>query len=389
MIFDRIKASAVWLIDRVHFDPFEEPIRQPESGIKLSSLVRHAEAQIELFWMKNYPVLQYRLPPDGSVDRGDQALWHGIYCAAVQWRSDVTLDPVDDRFNMGLELHQRPHLIRGIDESGQPEEQASNDSATGHLLGLYTRSTVSMPAMILLNQWAQNVYENKGRLINSDGTVTKYGMLENGILTDPLRASLLIALYAGTYASTKNIEWKERAEKVAKRHGALLRVPYVRFAHLNNWEDLHRAAIHLHIIYTSRTLPKWDKVIKAGADRLMKIAKREDNAWAGYLLAPIIGLDTNWPKEVLKEFSVTQKEWTKPNDVSDKAETVIWQKRLMGKRPVPLNMRGSQDFYFQRRPYSVKDWIGVGAGDYTRHNSGDLLATYWLGRKLGYLTAGD
>lgn len=440
-MIDSLKASMLWLSDRLHFDPYEDFNRPffPADPIKsLYAICTEAEDDLKAFEILGGRIVVNRLPRDGSIDTGDQATWHGIYTAMAAWRYSVKPNEATGLQLMklveGLRLHQPKIgrdpltddaydgiLCRGVKQNGTGgsiiQWDASNDSACGHLAGLWWawkegRGLVSRMTSNLIGAWATNIYQHDGALINPiTDKPTEFGKLENGILTDPLRVTLLMAIYGAAYRMTgNNALFRGLGQECAERHHALIPYGKVRWWKFDNHNDLHRAAIQLRIMFESGIYNKWADEIIEGMKRLYAIGRRQENPWVCLLVMPCqtaSGMDEfrAWVRGVLSEFSLSDKRWNKSvsnlNPANQKETMIfmssskVWRSpvvkfggQLVSLQPLPFWTRGSQDFFWQRHPYSVVDWQGYGEGD-TRHNMGDFLCAYWLARMVGVLDDKD
>ena len=174
-------------------------------------------------------------------------------------------------------------LIRGYRNDGTPNDTTSNDSATGMLFFFYCALRWGMPdvrarAGALLRVWANNLKAHNWALVDLQGNPTAYGALENGVLTDPLRMTLLLAILS--LAMAYDPSFNEDYASLYNLYRPLLEYPKVKLLWWDTAYDTHRAAIHLHVLYW---MTKDDRY-KDGLQRIWRIVEKTQNAWVLYAL---------------------------------------------------------------------------------------------------------
>lgn len=416
MFITKLKIFLIKLADIINllwdpFDSFTRPAMPKENKTLKQLETEFFQDLITNFWGCQEKVLLHRIVLDKrlGLDMGDQALWHGIYTGMLALRYRMTGEGKEyiAKCLEGLLLHQtvhgdKPRLIRGMNEDLSIwQDDASNDTLTGHLFGIYAvwkwgpiefRDKCRKPIMYL----ADELLDNQHSLIKTDGTPTTYGQLESGWKTDPLRISLVMAVYTaalgicgGDRFSKAYIELKEKYEK-------LIRYAKVRVLWKDNPNDTHRAAIHLALLADRINNPEAFK----GLERIRRITRKEANPWVMALCC--WGLSNNRHADraevikVLSEFILTSKMFNPGLDNYPLSKqykdiglkTYKWGGVFRSSQPLPRHAVRSQDFFWQRNTRS----LDVGSGNLpadSRHNGGDFLCAYWLCRYLGILNESD
>jgi hypothetical protein len=69
---------------------------------------------------------------------------------------------------------------------------------------------------------------------------------------------------------------------------------------------------------------------------------------------------------------------------SGAVESVKWGGNVRAKETLPLNKRGSQDFFWQRNLFSLDEWVGV-MKPTVYHSGLDFLLCYHLAKYQGTL----
>lgn len=412
-----LKVGVIWVTDVVNrlWSPFKPFTRSFTP--KRTELLYNKAAQYEA----NLPnFLHDGIVYDSTLswgttfdDVGDEALWHGITVAMWAMKYSVTKASVDleqIRNGMrGLDLHQTAHgepvrrLIRGVQDPSDPKnsfiDDVSNDGATGHILGIYYAwlqgdADIKQKADVLVRGIADEVLNNKYCLIGPTGAPTTYGTLINGIKTDPLSLTLCLAILRVAAAITADAKYQTAYDEVLDIYGAakLYNYPKVSFLTFNNWNDDHRAAIHLSI------LADFDSRFVKGLERLWKLNKNSGNAWVAYLCGKHFSIST---AELLPciirmnefyiedENNVQKINSTNPAvatlGIKLKKYVILWfmSGKLVADQPLPLWWTGSQDFRWQRCAYSVDDWIGSTVPNQTFFGV-DFLVAYWGFKQQGW-----
>lgn len=378
--FAAVEAKLLAIIDRVDDlrDPWQEFTRPAE--IRDPMPLADKARRFELALLTNFQILDgrictYRIP----LDLGDQSLWHGIATAMMAFKYSVTHATADlvilRRWIEGLAL-QQPNgvLVRGVDGKNT-QQDASNDQATGHLAGLWWawKHGNSDEAGNLLCGWAYTVIANDYALTNLDGTTTKFGQLIRGPLTDPLRASLMIAMLGAAWQVTGLRSFKYQADELMRSYGPLVCYAKVqlstiaRFGTLGKTYDTHRAAIHLRIIDETLGYPE----AKEGLARTWKKVRKDGNPW-------VAALCNTWEPSCLKvlqemspEDDMTNSEHINSPMVTGK---IKWGGEWCALQPLPRHKVARQDFFFQR---SMRTMDKVGPVD-SIYSGLDFLAAYYL-----------
>jgi len=425
-LIESIKAVAIRGADALNklndpFPPFDRPAL-PKEPKKLSDLeLEFYQDLVGSFWGCDGQVLLHRIPlPTGSpLDTGDQAIWHGVYSAmlALRYRlmyvADKNSTTYDDLVQSvkGMQLHQtihgelKPRLIRGVaDDLKTWQDDASNDSATGHLLGIYATWKWGPPTLQpvcaqLLGGLALELLEHNHSLVGPNGAPTTYGALEQGWKTDPLRISLALAIYAAGATVCRSGAFAKAYSDLFKKYGTLACYPKVKLWWLDNANDTHRAAIHLAILADTTTGAPHDSY-RAGLRRVQDMALKDGNVWVLALCA--FALQEHHPDirpltlKVLSEFTLADKQFNPGRDNYASLhpingwqyKPVLWNGKYMANQPLPRWAVRAQDFFWQRNLRSL-DVGSSGAQADSRLNGGDFLAAYWLARSAGVLNAMD
>lgn len=412
-LFNSIKVLGINLLDignKIYspYDAFTRPA-MPKEQKKLSELeCEFYQDLVTNFWGCNHQVLLHRIPlPQGSpLDMGDQAIWHGFNTGILALRSHVmananSMDILD--VVKGLKLHQtihtevKPRLIRGVDEYCKTwQDDASNDSATGHLFGIYLgwkfgpeplRPLFAELALGL----AEELREHHHALVRSDGTPTPYGALEQGWLTDPLRISLALAIYA-VASKIASPSFQLSYDALYKKYAAIVSYPKVTFLWKDNPNDTHRAAAHLAILSDLTKQLRY----RQGLDRIRDMVEKDGNIWVNALCAWGIGSsrqnDRPMALKVLSEFTLVDKQFNQgkanypvtPYDIKAVKVDGTWR----SKQPLPRHAVRSQDFFWQRNLHSI-DVGSAGQPADSRLNGADYIGAYWLSRYTNILNIDD
>lgn len=399
-LINSLKVAAIKAADFVnaHHDPFEPFTRpaQPKFPETLATKAALFEKDLADFAIRGGTIYQYRIPiPVGSpLDLGDQALHHGLATAMWAFKGDYEKIAF---FLVGLR-DQQPNgrLIRGIDEKGNTMEDASNDQATGHLLGLWAAWFYGNPAQrimasTLTDIWTSNVLANGHALVNPDGKPTTYGALIQGWRTDPLRLTLCLAIYCVAYAMTGNTKYRTAYQEIGTKYLDLIPYPKVKFLWWDTNYDTHRAAIHLMLL--AKHGP-FSIEARDGLLRLRFLVSKEGNIWINALCA--MGLeektldDREMALKVLSEFTLADKQYNTGKVNSDDAnvEKTIWNDEWVSRQPLPRWRVSAQDNFWTRNLYAI-DFRNQGDPADSRYNGMDFLTAYYLCRKLGILNEND
>lgn len=440
-LISRLKAAAIRAADTVNalHDPFQEFTRTavPKYPQTLSEKAQKFEDDFLLRFMLDHPLSNqgvignYRIPlPIGSpLDLGDQALWHGIYMAMFAFKYAALNRSRDPKIMIGspeeqnaslqvmkmisgCKSHQYAHgegkarLIRGVDETGRWQDDASNDTATGHMAGLYYAweygpSLVKPAAALYMENLAVELIDHEYALVKADGTPTTFGALDQGWKTDPLRLTLLLAILRATHKMTGDSAFKTHYDELLKAYAPIVPYPKVKLLWMDNKNDTHRAAIHLSILARLEDDPNQRVPFLQGLERLWSIERKSGNAWVGFLCAMhgvVPACDIDICKKVLSEFTTEDKQFNSEriNSTGEHAtaaevfciapgqlsgvgvKKTLWNNEWVTAQPLPRWMCSAQDFFWQRSLYTI-DKAG---GPDSIYNGGDFLAAYWLGRLL-------
>lgn len=405
-LLSKFKVSAIKLADALNaaHDPFQEFTR-PAMTVDQLSLAEKAQRLeddlLSAFMIRGGTIINYRIPLDPRLplDLGDQALWHGIYTAMFALKYRVTQDPkvctILSALVQGL-ADQQPdgRLIRGIDDSGRIQADASNDQASGHLLGLYFAWLFGEPdtakkAVELMDEWANRILVEGGRMKNPDGSTTTYGQLINGWKTDPLRLTLCLAIYGAAFQMTGSFRYLQAYSELMHTYGDLALYPKVRLLWLDTVYDTHRAAMHLAVLQNISI----DFPGMAAVQRLRKQVSKQGNIWVNALCALAdkrADDDTAIAEKVLSEFSAAPPFYNSGVDltgsvlVSACGGQMLWNDDWVSRQPVPRWAMANEDFSWQRNLYSIAFRKQSDPPD-SRYNGGAFLAAYWLCRLMKIL----
>jgi hypothetical protein len=388
------KVGAIWLADTINlcWNPFYEQLAAPSTQ-NLGALETLFSADLEARFMRPTGQFDYQLPP--AADSGDTALFQGL-CTAYKIMKG---DNVDTQVAFIQTLFANGVLLRGYYQNGIANDTTSNDSATGMVMFFYAAlrwgtPTVRTRAGALLRLWINSLVAHNGALVDLQGNATQYGALDNGWLTDPLRITDYLAVLAlgMAYDATNNVAHTEYA-RLYNLYRPILPYAKVRLLWWNTDYDTHRAGIHLHVLYNLTG----DSVYKRGLQRLMRITRKENNAWVYVLCRD--ALDTKNDASVVRilgTFDFQRRQLGDVQSLNDGQPSVNWppkfpswlsflgttQKRC--RYALPFNRRGSQDFFWQRCMFSLDEWTGNTKAD-VYHSGLDILICGWMASRLGII----
>lgn len=408
-----IKRIGIFITDKVNtvydpFDDFTRSMQEKQPELLIDKARKFEVDMLQRFTLMDGRIMNYKVTINGPLDLGDQAIWHGIYTAMWAIRFSIS-QSTDDllvlrRCMQGLHLHQMVgvddkrvrQLIRGVGPDGKWQEDASNDSLTGHLAGiyfawLYGDVEIQNESLVLIKGIADELLANNYSLINRNGQPTQYGKLIDGILTDPLRLTLCLAVLKVAARITGEAKYQEQYSLLLNRYQSFVAYPKVKLLWWETQYDTHRSALQLSILADLETDASVKSLYVTGLQRIWNMVHKSGNAWVGYLCArhiPMSDTDQSWCKKMLKEFTLEDKNTVieKKNSNRKDIKMVQWGNELMATQPLPRWQVGSQDFFWQRNLYAVDNWIGVTTPPFI-HNGGDFLVAYWLGRKLNLINA--
>jgi hypothetical protein len=381
LIVNWLKVLLVWLADTINlcYDPFEENVDLPQVST-LADLDAQFAAEIEQEFLLPTGEFLYQHPRPN--DAGDTAIWQGIFVGMRILRGDDVSVPL--HFLKSLFVDNA--LVRGYYPDGTPNDTTSNDSATGPLFAFYCALrfgdvyTKEQAGNILL-PWAKNLKDHGWALVDQNGQPTKFGQLDNGVLTDPLRITLLLAILA--LASAYDPAFHDDYAALYNKYKAILSYPKVKLLWLDTSYDTHRASIALHILYWLTR----DEVYKKGLARIWRITDKENNAWVLTLCLEALDGASNYSTltyriaRILGTFDYKKRQLGNMESLNPDWPSVKWGDKVRAKNPLPLNRRGSQDFFWQRHPFSRDEWVGITHPD-TFHSGLDFLVCYHLAKRL-------
>jgi hypothetical protein len=127
-----------------------------------------------------------------------------------------------------------------------------------------------------------------------------------------------------------------------------------------------------------------DEVYRKGLKRIWRISEKSNNVWVDVLCAEAENEATNscHIENVLCTFDYNKRQLGNMESLNPDWPSVKWGEKLRAKKPLPFNKRGSQDFFWQRHPFSLNEWEGVTHPD-TFHSGLDFLVCLHLARKIG------
>ncbi len=416
-----VKVALIHIVDFLDglHDPFVEftrpiVIKDPAT---LADKAARFEAQFTADFLKYGSIFAYQLP----INTGDQCLYQGYAAAMWALKYGVTQDADALKSLLaalkGMQEHQTihgeaaPRLIRGwraLGDGNLPppssvqsftlkdgliiEDWASNDSVAGHLVGiyfawLYGDSVARDIAVELITGLADEIAAHDG-IIDAAGVCTPFGLLLNGVLTDPLRLATYLAVMAVASLITRNPNYQSLYCYVRRAHGNLANYAKVKLWAWDTVEDTSRAAFLLSILADIA-----HNDYAQGLWRTWRIAHKSMNVLVAFLAAR-----HNLPtyeealvaREILSEFTVEDKSGNieKINSINPLVDTVNWGGHLRSRSPLPAHRRGAQEFVWARNLFSVDDWLGVKTPT-IRFNGLDFLLAYWLGRQLQIISPKD
>jgi hypothetical protein len=401
------------------FDNFTRAVEPPYSEFLSLKAERFEEDLFENFAFLGGKIIHYRKTSDPNADDwADQALWHGMYTAMLAFKYRViNTSRVRDQLLLcmdGLDMHQcvgrEPvrRLIRGVSPDGTKwTDNCSNDSATGHIGGiyyawLYGDDAVKLRAASLAQGIADELINNNWSLINADKTPTTYGALIQGLITDPLRLAICLCILKVTAKITSLKKYQDAYAQIEKKYNTadLAKYSQMQLVTIDSYTATHRAAWMLSILAEIEEDKELQKAYAQGAYRVFDYCKKQGNSWITFLVSRVAKIDTEYLQQAVKtlqEFSVEAKAAGDVQKVNStdaaawKAKGIKffkWSGQLASSQPLPVWKVGQQDIRWQRGQYDVDDWVGVTKPD-TLYNGGDFLAAYWLGRLLGVIKESD
>jgi hypothetical protein len=279
---------------------------------------------------------------------------------------------------------------------------ASNDSAGGHVLGiyfawLYGDMDIKRKATVLIKGLADELLNHNNALVLPSGGPTEFGALIQGWKTDPLRLALALTIYKVAAQLSGETKYSNRYTELVKsyRGDDLAALAKVKLFTLDTTADSHRAAFCLSILADLESRAEWRGDYIGGLQRTWDIVHKGMNVWIAFLNARHNHLGTNLVenlKIILSEFTAEDK--LRNVEQINSKDASFWQGvgvkfvtvkgHLRATQPLPAWKMGSQDFFWQRNRNSVDDWQGS-VEPSRLHNGVDYLVAYWLGRNLNLL----
>ncbi len=369
-----LKVGFIWIADTINrmYYPFKKvSYLYTESLAEDERLFSH---QLATSFVDNGR-FKYQVPM--PADEGDAALYQGIYCAMINLKYPDACAEVQQANQALGGFFRDGILIRGIRNDGTVNDTTSNDSGTGMLFGLYhiwCRSTWEADSAI--QRWADCIIDSGYALTDLSGKPTQYGQLEDGIKTDPLRLTLLLGVLA-LAARVAGTKYQVHYDKLYKKHYPLMKYPKVKLLWWDTDYDTQRAAMHLYVLYNLTG----DKVYADGLGRTARITDAENNAFVQTLCWPFNGLEVDL--SILRTFNLL----TRLNGnvaVQNSVPTVKWGNHERATMALPIEQRGSQEFFWSRNMFSVNEWAGNATAG-VHHSMLDFLIVYWMAVRLKLL----
>jgi hypothetical protein len=407
MIFNQLKSSILLLVDACSIlEPFK-PITRTANIIDPRSRSEKAKIywdDIQASWIKG-GMFYWSMFPN---DLGDMAIWHGLYATACAFKGDipaltVALDGMKKLQNLGgLErIHRGVDTVGGthaVDPSRKYYEDTgyifiddvSESTLIGHLFGLWAiqycdiPGTLKFKAKMMSVHLAAQVSSDGYQLLNHDGTGAKFGNLQPGIATAPIRlAALACLLLMGDRTTEYEKLLKENLDTICHPETHLL------------WYNAAYAQILAYLILTILVNLDTNATRKKKFKDAMLLqwskTKDQGNALYLYLLAMSTGFsEAAYFKQalmILDEFNLDatkgplSKGPPRNNNMSPVGVTFQdwgWgsKKKRISLQPVPVWQREPVDFIWQRTPYSINP-----RSNYS-YNGLDFCLAYYLGEHL-------
>jgi hypothetical protein len=414
-LINYLKVGLVKLADLYNrlFDPFDEFTR-PACFKTPTEAFQSKEERFFKDLVDNFKALEspttivwnYKKTADGVLDLGDQALWHGVttYMLCLKYSQQPTnqLEDLIVRSAHGMFLHQRAYweprarLVRGVGDvlGREYKDDASNDTLTGHVLGIYGLLKYGpvesrQLGVQLARGIADSLIDHNFCLTNVDGSVTRFGKLVNSYLTDAMNLGIcLVTLKLAS--STWNYllpEFEQPYQDLVKKYKPILPYAHVTLGSLRHDYDAHRAAIVYSLLADLEKDHDTGKYYISGLMRSWKRERKSRNPWIYYLMRRMMLMDpTDWQGCLIRLAEMEVEEKSNVQERKNSIDEAFWKEHgvkffqyggnLRASQPLPLWKIGSQDFFWQRCQYSVDDWIGGNPGGQW-HNGLDFLVCYW------------
>lgn len=368
-------------------------------------------AQVQMDWRHGDggEFYKYADPFDG----GDSAFFHGHYtmtCALRRDWAELQLALI------GLEkyvcLGKNDRLSRGVDLVGGPmvahdpnrkyfraddyiyHQNCSESSLIGVILSCFSVLLVDAPkparerATKILDRLAKQIIRDGFRLLDEDGAPAKFGDLRPEFSTAPIRLGALAALLILAYTMTGDSTYRTRYEKVVGGRMGTLTHQETHFLWIYPWYQTVLAYCNYAV------LAYLDRDRAADFQRAMELlylrTRDEGNALYTFLAKLTLG---KIPLEYRDQAKKTLSEFNTDRELgpTGKGQGAVdlrgteWDpgfrwgpKWLRGGRhesrqPIPVSLRPSADYFWQRNPYSLH-----GHADH-RYNALDFCQAYYLG----------
>jgi hypothetical protein len=235
---------------------------------------------------------------------------------------------------------------------------------------------VRSKAGALLRVWVNNLRAHSWALVDLQGLPTTYGALEDGIKTDPLRMTLLLAILS--VAMAYDPSFNEDYADLYNLYRPILSYPKVKLLWWDTDYDTHRAAIHLHVLYWMTK----DEVYAKGLRRIWRIVEKTQNAWVYTLCASALeSPDGLLIRRVLSTFDFNRRQQGTVQSLNPDVPSVKWGSNIRATYALPFYKRGSQEFFWQRCMLSKDEWVGNTWGG-VYHSGLDFLICGWLANRL-------
>ncbi len=403
-----IKAWGIGVADLVNnlldpYDDFTRPFLPPDQNTGLNQKAKSMLLQLMGdFTLPNGLTLYNRANPanDWEVpDFGDQAVHHGLATAALALAAkngDVSPAAATQAARAIRLFFENGKLVRGRDPRDATKfgDDASNDSASGAICGIYFSwkhggTQAAEESEDTIRVLADELAANDYALLKQDGTPTTYGKLINGLLTDPQRSSLALAIFKAAHVITGEPVYAQHFAKLNKSYGGLLRFADFKFLDYTKSYEAHRSAIHLHIL-ADCALGDADLAQRCagGLARIWSLHRKTRDPWLAALVNRFWRIPDLEMREVvnrLYEYPIPGKPPQRETINSAKADYWKAQKvrfitvngTLRASQPIPYHMLPSQDFWPQRHPFMCDGFAGA-TETFVRHNPVDFLAPYEL-----------
>ena len=420
---DFLKGRLFDIPDRINrrFEPYDEFNRPPciidHRSLKTKDRQFWREIQDDFRHGEAGESYVYASPFDG----GDSAFFQGWYAAACAFRKDWSalqqaLTGIEKLVTVGKDNR----LSRGVDVIGGRmavgdrnrkyyrdgkyiyHQDCSESSLIGILLAVWATHCTNAPRPLLqrastvLDTLAQQIIKDDYRLMNEDGTPAKFGDMRPRLGTAPIRLGTLAAMLLLAHVVTSRGGYRDRYEWIANTSmGSLthLETHFLWFAYPRYQTVL------AYVVYT--ILAQLDHrratTFRGALGGLWRRTRREGNSLYAYM-ARMAGLEVgkkylNQAEKTLREFNSDKRLGRlakEPGGVDLRGSRwdtgMNLQRRIFGRKrkatarqPVPIHLRPSADFFWQRSPY---DLYGHSDHDY---NSLDFCLAYSMGVKQGVL----